>query len=59
MLGPQNIWVKRGLVKKKIAPENQGSNTFGTKSLVKIGLVTAEIWLVYTNVARTNLLGQH
>ena len=55
-MGPKKFWIER-----KFDPENVGSKKIkackklGAKSLVKIGSVKAEIFLIWTNVARTNV----
>ena len=46
--GPKNFWVKKIFGSKKFWPPK-----FGSKSLVKRRSVTAEIMLIWTNVART------
>ena len=48
--GSKEIWSKNILVHKNYDPKK-----LGPKCLVKIGPVTAEILLIWTNVARTNV----
>ena len=55
-MGPKKFWIER-----KFDPENVGSKKIkackkmGQKSLVKIRSLTAEIFLIWTDVARTNV----
>ena len=55
--------IKKKLGQKKfgskefLGPKKFGSNKMGQKSLLKIGSVTAEIFLIWKNVARTNVAG--
>ena len=35
--------------------KNKGPKKYGTKSLVKIGSVIAEFFLIWTNVVKTNV----
>ena len=46
----KQILLKKKLVKKKL----RATKKLGTKSLVKIGSVIAELFLVWTKVAKTN-----
>ena len=48
--GQTKVWSKRNLAKKTKVPIS-----LGPKSLVKIGSVTAEIFLIWTIVARTTV----
>ena len=52
-VGLNNFGLRTFLSTQIINPKKLGS-----KSLVKIGTVTAEIWLIRTNVARHMLPGQ-
>ena len=55
-MGPKKFWIER-----KFDPENVGfkrikaCKKMGQKSLVKIRSLTAEIFLIWTDVARTNV----
>ena len=47
----KQILLKKNLVKKKL----RTTKKLGTKSLVKIGAVIAELFLVWTKVAKANV----
>ena len=49
----KNIWVKRSFVQKNLVHKNQDPKKLGPKSFVKIGSVTSEIMLIWTNDAKT------
>ena len=61
ILNPKNFWFRKFWVQNIKGPQNFVSTKFkackklGTKSLVKIGSGTAEIFPIWTNVARTNV----
>ena len=46
--------VKKILIQKNLLKKIKGLKKLGTKSLVKIGSVVAELFLVWTKVAKTN-----
>ena len=50
-------WIKQILLKKNWVKIIRAIKKLGTKSLVKIGSVIAELFLVWTNVAKTNVAG--
>ena len=47
------FWSNKVLVKRKFC--SNACNKFGLKSLDKIGSVTGEIFLIWANVAKTNV----
>ena len=57
----EKFWVKKFWVKKikifgvqnNFGHKNEGPKKIGSKSLVKIRSVTTEIFMIWTNVART------
>ena len=51
MMAPKKFGSNKMLVQKNSGPQN-----IGFKNLVKIVSVTAEIFLIWTNVARTNVV---
>ena len=53
--GLKNCCVQKIWVKQNFGAKNQGYQILGQKRLVKIGSVTAGIFLIWTNVARTNV----
>ena len=55
ILRSQKIWVKQNFGKKISIKKVKACKELGPKRLVKIGSVTAEIFLIWTNVALTNV----
>ena len=49
------MWVKQNFGKKIFIKKVKACKKLGPKRLVKIRSVTAEIFLIWTNVARTNV----
>ena len=47
--------VKKVLLKKNLVKKIKDPKKWGTKSLVKIGSVIAELFLIWTKVAKTNV----
>ena len=59
IFGPKNFWsknilVKKSVVQKNVGPQKSRNPKMGPKILVKIGSLTAEVILLWTNVAWTN-----
>ena len=55
--GPKNIWIKRSLIEKKMCcTKIQLPRKLGSKILVKILAVIADILMILTNVTRTYML---
>ena len=63
-MGPKNVGKKKELAQKKLRSTNKllvqknydKKSTFVSKEVVEIGLVKAEILLIWTNVTRTYML---
>ena len=55
-MGQKDFWVQNILVKQNVGPRKlKAPKKLGPNSLVKIGSVIAEIFMPWTNVARTNV----
>ena len=49
------FWVHKILAPKQFDKKNHGLRKLGPKCFVKIGPVTAEIFMIWANVVRTNV----